>query len=606
MRASAFIFLVYTGSEKCVVSRHHTYDYCRSQLIRKSCDCQFVICRSQRKEYFILLQERFLKIAKIYGETKGLSPGQRKDLEKLYRRRIDRKSLITAELARQLADRSAALNRQIAVLIDRKGSVTHVIAGDFHSITIPDISRFRRGSGRLRGLRCIHTHLGRDHGLSLEDLTDMALLRLDAMVAVEVQDNLPGTVHMGHLLPPNPAGERWHIDTFRHASQVDIPFEGFILELEQEIEQKSGSRQTGLAVERAMLVHAGPAPADEAERSLSELRELARSAGVEVVEVIRQRVIRYNPGHLMGKGKLRDILMQGLYLGATMIIFDQELSPVQVNNIARMVDLKVIDRTQLILDIFARRARSRGGKLQVELAQLRYLLPRLVGRGTAMSRLMGGIGGRGPGETKLEVDRRRVKQRISSLERELKGLRKGRRERRKKRNRAGMPVVSIIGYTNAGKSTLLNRLTGSDVLAENRLFATLDPTTRRIRFDSGTEVLLADTVGFIRNMPADIRTAFRSTLEELEDASLFLHVVDASSPFKKEEISAVEDILEEMNLSHVPRLVLFNKADTLKPNVSQDTVQVQSGRPDRMEISALTGMGLGKMKEVMDNMLGRV
>ena len=476
-----------------------------------------------------------------------------------------------------------------------------MIAGDFHSITIPDISRFRRGSGRLRGLRCIHTHLGKDHGLSLEDITDMALLRLDAMVAVEVQDDgLPGIVHIGHLLPPNPSGEQWHIESFRHASQVDIPFENFILELEQEIEQKSGARKTGIAAERAMLVHAGPAPAEEAERSLAELKELARSAGVDVVEVIRQRIMRYNPGHLMGKGKLRDILMQGLYLGATMIIFDQELSPVQVNNIARMVDLKVIDRTQLILDIFARRARSRGGKLQVELAQLRYLLPRLVGRGTAMSRLMGGIGGRGPGETKLEVDRRRVKQRIGSLERELKGLQKGRRERRKKRNRAGKPVVSIIGYTNAGKSTLLNRLTGSDVLAENRLFATLDPTTRRIRLDSGTEVLLADTVGFIRNMPADIKTAFRSTLEELEDASLFLHVVDASSSFRNEELKAVEDILEDMGLSHVPRIVLFNKADML----GKDASDMRQG-PERIKISARTGMGLGRLREAMDSRLGR-
>ncbi len=474
-----------------------------------------------------------------------------------------------------------------------------MIAGDFHSITIPDISRFRRGDGRLKGLRCIHTHLGSDQGLSTEDLTDMALLRLDAMVAIEVTDSLPGTVHIAHLLPPNPSGKRWHIESYRHASQIDIPFEDFILDLEQEIEQKSRARSTGHDRERAMLVHAGPEPVEEAERCLAELKELARSAGVEVVEVIRQRVMRYNPGHLMGKGKLRDILMQGLYLGATMIIFDQELSPVQVNNIARMVDLKVIDRTQLILDIFARRARSRGGKLQVELAQLRYLLPRLVGRGTAMSRLMGGIGGRGPGETKLEVDRRRVKQRISSLERELKGLKKGRRQRRKKRGRAGIPIVSIIGYTNAGKSTLLNRLTGSDITAENRLFATLDPTTRKIRLESGRHVLLADTVGFIRNMPSDIKTAFRSTLEELEDAWLFLHVVDAASDYRREEIRAVEDILEDMGLSHVPRILLFNKADMVS-----DTIPVARGDVESMKISALTGTGLPELKQAIDRLLG--
>ncbi len=485
------------------------------------------------------------------------------------------------------------------MLIDRKGAVTHVIAGDFHSITIPDISRFRRGSGRLKGLRCIHTHLGNARELSLEDLTDMALLRLDAMVAIEVNhQGLPATVHVAHLLPPGPRNEKWHIDSFRHASEIDIPFESFILELEQEIEQKSRSASTRNAEERAILVHASPAPADEAERSLAELAELSRSAGIEVAEVVRQRISRYNPGHLMGKGKLRDILMQGLYLGASMIIFDQELSPVQVNNIARMVDLKVIDRTQLILDIFARRARSRGGRIQVELAQLRYLLPRLVGRGTAMSRLMGGIGGRGPGETKLEVDRRRVKQRIGSLERELKGLQKGRRERRKKRGRAQIPVVSIIGYTNAGKSTLLNRLTGSDVLAEDRLFATLDPTTRKIRLPGGTQVLFADTVGFIRNMPADIKTAFKSTLEELEDASLFLHVVDASSPYRREETRAVEEILEEMGLSEVPRIVLFNKIDIAPAHIPE-----MPGACRALKISAAKGAGLQEMKEVIEEIV---
>ncbi len=426
----------------------------------------------------------------------------------------------------------------------------------------------------------------------------MALLRLDTMVAIEVREGVPGPVHMAHLLPPNPAGKRWHQEYFPHASQVNITFESFILDLEQEIEQKSGVRQTGTVSERAMLVHAGPASAEDAERSLAELSDLARSAGIEVVEVIRQRIMRYNPGHLMGKGKLRDILMQGLYLGAGMIIFDQELSPVQVNNIARMVDLKVIDRTQLILDIFARRARSRGGKLQVELAQLRYLLPRLTGRGTAMSRLMGGIGGRGPGETKLEVDRRRVKQRIGSLDRELKGLRKGRRERRKKRGRAGLPVVSIIGYTNAGKSTLLNRLTGSEVVAENRLFATLDPTTRKLQIGNGIYCLLADTVGFISNMPADIKTAFRSTLEELEDASLFLHVVDSASPYRREEIKAVEDILEEMDLSHIPRILLFNKADLIQYD---DLVPPQGVK--YMKIAALGGHGLQDLREVIREIL---
>jgi len=460
--------------------------------------------------------------------------------------------------------------RQVGVIVNRKGIIRHVILGDHHSILIPDISFYRRGLGRLKSLRCIHTHFNKNEGINTEDLSDLALLRLDAMVTVEVKDNLPGQVCFAHLLPPNPENQQWKILTFRHPSDVDLPFRDFIQELEAEIQKFQDGLSLKETEERAILVHASQYPRLEAERSLAELAELARSSDVEVLEKVWQRVPRYNPAHLLGKGKLREILMKGLYLGATMVIFDQDLRAIQLNNIARMVDLKVIDRTQLILDIFARRAQSKEGKI----------------------RLMGGIGGRGPGETKLEEDRRRVKQRISSLERELKGLSRGRKERRKRRAKKGLPVISIIGYTNAGKSTLLNRFTGSKVFAEDQLFATLDPTTRRLALPGAKNVLLADTVGFIRHMPKDLRVAFKATMEELEDAHLFLHVVDATSPYRKGEIIAVEQILKEMDLLTTPRILVYNKIDLLEEDIP-------ASNPEAVYISAVTKEGIDRLIEML-------
>lgn len=509
-----------------------------------------------------ILPRRRCRSIKVYGDLRRLAPRERKALERLYRRRIPSSALITPEVARSLAQISWDLNRQVALLVDRRGHVHHVILGDHSSILIPDLSHYRVGPDRLRGLRCIHTHLN-DEPLSREDLTDMALLRLDAMVGLTVRGGLPGRVFMAHLSPENGGDAPWELVEWEHPTRVDLVFSHFIRELEDALTRSFKGRELKEGGERAILISATNQNAWEAQRSMMELEALAVSAGVQVLDRVIQRVRRYHPSFLMGKGKLREIMIQGLHLGATMLIFDQDLTPVQVNNIAGMVDLKVIDRAQIILDIFARRAMSREGKIQVELAQLRYLLPRLVGRGTAMSRLMGGVGGRGPGETKLEVDRRRVKERIASLERQLRALEKGRRERRKARRKRGVPVVSIIGYTNAGKSTLLNALTGARVLAENRLFATLDPTNRTVVLPGGTPCILSDTVGFIRRMPADLKVAFRATLEELQDATLLLHVVDATSPYVEEEIEAVEEILHELELEHKPRMVVYNKVDLL-------------------------------------------
>jgi GTP-binding protein HflX len=333
-----------------------------------------------------------------------------------------------------------------------------------------------------------------------------------------------------------------------------------------------------------------------------ELRELAESSSIAVMDTVIQNRKKIDPRFLMGEGKLSQLVILALQKGADLLIFDRELNPSQVRSITDLTDVKVIDRTQLILDIFAQRARSREGKIQVELAQLKYILPRLVGKGTAMSRLTGGIGGRGPGETKLEIDRRRVRDRIAHLEKLLKEIQKQRGQRRARRNKRGLPVISIIGYTNAGKSTLLNTLTKSSVLAESRLFATLDPTSRRKKFPKDVEVIITDTVGFIRQLPEELITAFRATLEELEDADLLLHVIDISNPRFDDQIESVERILESLHLDRIPILSVLNKKDRVDPV----TVKKLARRLDAVAISANDEETLTPLLGKMELHIGRV
>ncbi|HKL48574.1 MAG TPA: GTPase HflX, partial [Desulfuromonadales bacterium] len=520
----------------------------------------------------------------IHGNISGLKSSQIKALERIYRRRIPTHEVVSGELARYLTECSHDIGRQIGVVIDRLGAVKYVIAGDDREIMIPDLFGYSLGRSGLRGLRVIHTHL-KNEPLSKDDLTDLALLRLDLIMAVCVsEEGLPGTVHWAHLLPENPEGRTLEVRTARSLYDVDLDFESFVTALEAEMERKS-SEAVDLSDmrERAILISVSHSPRDEVEDSLDELTELARTADLVVLDRVVQRPRRLNPKYLMGSGKIKEIVIRALQQRATMLVFDQELSPTQVRSISEITEMKVIDRTQLILDIFSRRAHSRDGKVQVELAQLKYILPRLVGKGTAFSRLMGGIGGRGPGETKLEIDRRRIRDRISRLEKQLKELARGRRQRRQRRIRADVPIVSIIGYTNAGKSTLLNALTRSEVFTEDLLFATLDTSTRRLRFPMEREVIITDTVGFISKLPRSLMGAFKSTLEELEDADLLLHVVDLSNPRFEEQIEAVEHILDELELGSIPRLLIFNKVDRVDPS----EVEAQCRRFDALPVCAL-------------------
>jgi len=376
-----------------------------------------------------------------------------------------------------------------------------------------------------------------------------------------LEDGLPGVLHWAHLVPANGDGSYWHTETLSdvHGQQPDLV--STLAALEDELARGAPAR-TVAGRERAILVAVcldGDRAAAEA--SLHELGELARTAGVEVLDSILQVRRQPDPRYLVGKGKLEELVLRSMQLVADVIILDRDLSPSQSRHIAEETSLKVLDRTQLILDIFAQRAQSADGKLQVELAQLKYLLPRLSQSDDSLSRLAGGIGGRGPGETKLEIDRRRVRDRIAHLDRRITHLSSERQVRRGRRQRRELPVISIVGYTNAGKSTLLNALTNSTVLVEDKLFATLDPTSRRLRFPEEREVIITDTVGFIRDLPKDLLAAFRATLEELDDADLLLHVVDAADPARDAQVAAVERILESLGLQETPRLLVWNKAD---------------------------------------------
>jgi len=499
---------------------------------------------------------------KLWGNARGLKSAQLKRLENLYRRRVSPEFLITPELARDIGLLSHEIQRQIGLLINRSGKVAYVLVGDAQGIFIPELSEYRANPGRLRGVRCIHTHL-KANPLNQDDLTDLALLRLDAMAAISLnEEGYPHKIHWAHILPGQDLQKApYQIREDLLPNQLSIGCLDLILALEHEMTTAGVRTQAATGIERALLFSVTAAPRKIAVDSLEELKELCRSANIEVVDTILQLRKQIDSRTLMGQGKLKELAIQTSQLGASLLIFDQDLNPSQIKTITDQIETKVIDRTQLILDIFAQRARSREGKLQVELAQLKYLLPRLVTKNTAMSRLTGGIGGRGPGETKLEINRRRVRDRINQLEKALLEVQKHRKQQRQKREQKGVPIISIIGYTNAGKSTLLNTLTHSEVLAESRLFATLDPSSRRLRFPKDVEVLITDTVGFIRNLPKDLMTAFRATLEELESADLLLHVIDVSNPRHLEQIRAVEKILNELELNHIPQVRALNKMD---------------------------------------------
>jgi GTP-binding protein HflX len=546
-------------------------------------------------------------MTELYGNLTGLSPLAQRLLERVYRRRVPLDSIATPELIRSLVEASRISKRQVGALVHRSGVVDSVVVGTATGLMLPDIGRLRAAHGRFRALRLVHTHLFGE-GLTQDDLVDLTRLRLDLVCAIQLTPegearsltwayNVPGRTDVAdqgkqksyEIVGPLPHGH------------PQPNFGELIGSLEEEFARRARSREVHTS--RAILVHVAdkkrPGGMTRAQSSIGELHRLTQSAGLTVADTLIQLRDRIDPKFVLGRGKLESVVMRAIDLDADLLIFDCELSPTQANSIAMHTDLRVIDRTQLILDIFAQRAETRDGKLQVELAQLKYNLPRLNQKDDALSRLTGGIGGRGPGETKLEIGRRRARERVTQLEKQLKGLVGQRQQRRRKRQGSDLPVIAIVGYTNAGKSTLLNALTGAGVLAADKLFATLDTRARRLRLSDGRTAIVSDTVGFIREMPKDLFAAFRATFEEAADADLLLEIADASSEELDAHLTATRELLAELDLNHLPRLLVKNKWDLLSP---EEQVRAERDR-SVLCVSASNGTHLDQLRQRITELL---
>lgn len=538
---------------------------------------------------------------KLYGNTSGLRNTQIKKIETLYNFSTASEDLIDLDLAHLLVELSHGIRRQIGLLIDRNGRVIYVLVGESHRIIIPVTSGYMAIPGKLKGLRLIHTHL-KDEPLTRDDLTDLALLRLDYISAICIEpDGKPGPVYSGHILPDEDSVPYQVLDVST-IYETTIDCQAQILALESELTRKNSLHKPETGRENAFLINATTSDPKKTWASLEELKELCKTSRINVIGTAVQRRKTIDPKFVVGKGKLSNLIIQAIQKYATLLVFDRELSSSQIKAITDFVEMKVIDRTQLILDIFAKQAKSREGKFQVELAQLEYLLPRLITKNTAMSRLTGGIGGRGPGETKLELNRRRVRDKVNRLKKEITKIRKQRYQQKARRKRKNLPIISIVGYTNAGKSTLLNTLTQSKIIAANRLFATLDPSSRRLRFPKDTEVIITDTVGFINDLPKELMDAFHTTLEELSDADIILHVIDISNPRYRQQQESVEKILKKLKLDTIPTLYVFNKIDRIDLDSFDDKWLLNQGIP----VSATQKQSLTPLVEKLESMVPNI
>jgi len=561
-----------------------------------------------------------LSIETIHGNLKGLKSSQLKQLQRLYHQRQPRDRATTPEFAQRLAAISTEINQPVSAYINRRGQVIRVGVGSLRETQIPPLELPRYGAKRLSGIRCVTTTLKSDPPKK-PSLTAMVLQRLDALVTLTLtgegfQRRGGGatgyikSAYLAHLAPESdPSREEGLYWTVSPPLSLDVltkqDFQDLVEGLEAEFEREYVAQQVDSSHQRVVVV--GLMTADLSQQQfadgLAEVTRLVDTAGGEVLQTITQRRSRPHPQTVIGAGKVQEIAIAVQTVGASLVAFDQDLTPAQVRNLEQQIGVRVIDRTELILDIFAQRARSRAGKLQVELAQLEYLLPRLVGRGEAMSRLGGGIGTRGPGETKLETERRRIQKRVSRLQQEVNQLQSHRSRMRQQRQKQEVPTVAVVGYTNAGKSTLLNSLTQAEIYAEDQLFATLDPTTRRLTVPFQEElqtILLTDTVGFIKELPPALIDAFRATLEEVSEADAILHVVDLSHRAWQSQIESVTKILEEMPIMPPESLLVFNKID----QVDLETLnEAKQHFREAVYISAEKRLGLETLREKMGIMI---
>ena len=533
----------------------------------------------------------------VLGNTEGLKNNIIAMLEQLYQLRVPPWQLVSPEVAIQMAKITGAINREVNIFLDRKGNVLSVSVGDSNTVTLPDLPG-RRGSGRLSGIRCIHTHPGGNSQLSGIDLSALRSHKYDLMAAIGVNDEKPEEFVFDFAII---TGKDEHgqytaqeYGVFKPEVLETLFLPNIISSAEKLLAVTDDNQKLEQRPERTILVSLEYGKQDRlwtSEDSLEELRQLAETAGAEVIAKFLQKRPKPDPGFFIGRGKVRDLALYAQQEDIDLCVFDEELSPAQQRNLEQSLGIKVLDRTALILDIFAQRAQTNEGKLQVELAQLQYTLPRIMGQGLSLSRLGGGIGTRGPGETKLETDRRMIRDRIAYIKGCIDKVQNVRKLHRSYRNKNQVPSVSLIGYTNAGKSTLLNVLTNSDVYEKDQLFATLDPTTRQLNLPDKRQAILTDTVGFIQRLPHQLIAAFKSTLEETLDADLLVHVIDVSHPLYKEQSEAVYRVLQETGVQDKPILSVFNKIDKL-PDESSGFLEQLMSVPDSVCISAKKRIGL--------------
>lgn len=522
----------------------------------------------------------------------GIKKSILKKLEELKDITVEKYQLVSEEIIREICDATEETGKEIAVYIDRKGTVLDVSIGDENTVTLKDFNN-RRSEESLSGIRCIHTHPNGAGGLSDVDISALKRIRLDLMAAIGVTNGVMTSGSIAFLAADSEKQLQAAVmGPYRLERLLKINILDVIADAETAIRDvRSTSKEVESDVERAILVGV------EDQEALDELRELLKTAGgYEVGRMVQSRD-KKDTATFIGKGKLKELMLMSQAMEANLIVFDEELSGAQIRNLEEALGMKVIDRTQLILDIFAQRARSREGKLQVELAQLKYMMPRLIGMGQKLSRTGGGIGTRGPGEKKLEVDRRRIRDRLNDLENDLKEVKKQRDLQRVGRVSRNVFQICLVGYTNAGKSTLLNNLADSDIYAEDQLFATLDPTTRKVTLNNGKEVLVTDTVGFIRKLPHDLVEAFKSTLEEVLYADLLIHVVDGSNPDYETQVNVVSDVLAELGADSKDTIMAINKIDKCPGKFAAEEYR---GRENAVHISASERIGLSQLLDMIE------
>lgn len=531
----------------------------------------------------------------IKGNIKGIRDSVIAELQKLYD--MQSPQLVSQELAVKLADITEYINREISVYITRSGQIIEIAVGDNATVELPSFSG-RRGAGRLSGIRCIHTHPGGNPYLSGVDISALKNNKYDAMVAIGVlsPDFTKSELTFG-LITGIDSNENYTAECYGPYSIEDaenINFVNTVSTIERILDKQTGTASLQIMSERAILIGMEWGRNDSlwtVDDSLEELKQLADTAGATVIKKFIQKRPKPDPAFFIGRGKVQELALYAQQENIDLCIFDDELSPAQQRNIESVMGIRILDRTALILDIFAQRARTNEGKLQVELAQLQYTLPRIMGKGLMLSRLGGGIGTRGPGETKLEVDRRRIRDRIAFIKDQIEKVKAVRSLHRSKRKKNNVFEVSLVGYTNAGKSTLLNTLTNSDIYAKDQLFATLDPTTRQLTLPNKQEIIITDTVGFIQRLPHQLIAAFRSTLEVVTEADLLVHVIDVSHELYKEQAAAVHEVLKEIGAETKPVITVYNKIDKLPPDskltdrlaLEEDTVCISAAKKLNLE-----------------------